>query len=160
MPKPGMAGITLRKEVAELLRTKAKEANMGLNEFLETTLIGPSQSLQATTTGPSEDSPRTVLQDIEEQVITLPQALNQETSPNQTQNNAFSLSEGSLSEKRKFLVRAPRFEPGSSAWQADVLDQTRLRPQVAVAQRTLCRCPYSAFLNMTFKSNLCAKIPV
>ena len=26
------------------------------------------------------------------------------------------------------LVRAPRFEPGSSAWQADVLDQTRLRP--------------------------------
>jgi hypothetical protein len=25
-------------------------------------------------------------------------------------------------------VRAPRFEPGSSAWQADVLDQTRLRP--------------------------------
>ena len=27
------------------------------------------------------------------------------------------------------LVRSPRFEPGSSAWQADVLDQTRLRPQ-------------------------------
>ena len=26
------------------------------------------------------------------------------------------------------LVRSPRFEPGSSAWQADVLDQTRLRP--------------------------------
>ena len=25
------------------------------------------------------------------------------------------------------MVRAPRFEPGSSAWQADVLDQTRLR---------------------------------
>ena len=24
-------------------------------------------------------------------------------------------------------MRAPRFEPGSSAWQADVLDQTRLR---------------------------------
>ena len=26
------------------------------------------------------------------------------------------------------MVRPPRFEPGSSAWQADVLDQTRLRP--------------------------------
>lgn len=26
------------------------------------------------------------------------------------------------------MVRSPRFEPGSSAWQADVLDQTRLRP--------------------------------
>ena len=25
-------------------------------------------------------------------------------------------------------MRSPRFEPGSSAWQADVLDQTRLRP--------------------------------
>ena len=29
------------------------------------------------------------------------------------------------------MVRAPRFEPGSSAWQADVLDQTRLRPHGA-----------------------------
>ena len=28
------------------------------------------------------------------------------------------------------LVRSPRFEPGSSAWQADVLDQTRLRPLI------------------------------
>ncbi len=27
------------------------------------------------------------------------------------------------------LVRSPGFEPGSSTWQADVLDQTRLRPQ-------------------------------
>lgn len=26
------------------------------------------------------------------------------------------------------MVRSPRFEPGSSAWQADVLDQARLRP--------------------------------
>ena len=29
------------------------------------------------------------------------------------------------------MVRSPRFEPGSSAWQADVLDQTRLRPHGA-----------------------------
>ncbi len=29
----------------------------------------------------------------------------------------------------RVLVRSPRFEPGSSAWQADVLDQTRLRPR-------------------------------
>jgi hypothetical protein len=28
------------------------------------------------------------------------------------------------------LVRSPRFEPGSSAWQADVLDQTRPRPHI------------------------------
>ena len=34
----------------------------------------------------------------------------------------------SHNEDGTFLVRSPRFEPGSSAWQADVLDQTRLRP--------------------------------
>ena len=28
------------------------------------------------------------------------------------------------------LVRPPGFEPGSSAWQADVLDQARLRPPI------------------------------
>ena len=28
----------------------------------------------------------------------------------------------------KLMVRPPGFEPGSSAWQADVLDQARLRP--------------------------------
>ncbi len=32
----------------------------------------------------------------------------------------------------ELLVRPPRFEPGSSAWQADVLDQTRLRPPSTV----------------------------
>ena len=29
-------------------------------------------------------------------------------------------------------MRSPRFEPGSSAWQADVLDQARLRPHITV----------------------------
>ena len=30
-------------------------------------------------------------------------------------------------------MRSPGFEPGSSAWQADVLDQTRLRPLILVS---------------------------
>ncbi|MBS7636106.1 hypothetical protein KEJ37_01975 [Candidatus Bathyarchaeota archaeon] len=38
MPKPGMAGICLKKEVAELLRAKAKEAKMGINDFLKAVL--------------------------------------------------------------------------------------------------------------------------
>ena len=43
----------------------------------------------------------------------------------------FSLSEGSLFPKRESsVVRSPGFEPGSSAWQADVLNQARLRPHV------------------------------
>jgi len=34
MPKPGMTGICLKTEVAQLLRAKAKEANMGINDYL------------------------------------------------------------------------------------------------------------------------------
>ena len=41
------------------------------------------------------------------------------------------LSAGDLNLKfNTVMVRSPRFEPGSSAWQADVLDQTRLRPHI------------------------------
>jgi hypothetical protein len=43
MPKPGMTGICLKTEVAELLRTKAKEANMGINDYLTALLLGSSQ---------------------------------------------------------------------------------------------------------------------
>jgi hypothetical protein len=39
MPKPRMTGICLKTEVAELLRTKAKEANMGINDFLMALLM-------------------------------------------------------------------------------------------------------------------------
>jgi len=43
MPKPGYTGICLKKEVAELLRSKAKEASMGINDYLTAQLLGPSQ---------------------------------------------------------------------------------------------------------------------
>jgi len=33
MPKPGMTGICLKTEVAQLLGAKAKEAKMGINDF-------------------------------------------------------------------------------------------------------------------------------
>ena len=39
MPKPGMTGLCLKTEVAELLRAKAKEANMGINDYLTTVLM-------------------------------------------------------------------------------------------------------------------------
>ncbi len=39
MPKPGMMGICLKTEVAELLRAKAKEAKMGINDYLKAVLI-------------------------------------------------------------------------------------------------------------------------
>ena len=47
---------------------------------------------------------------------------------NRNSLNSPSLGKDSLG--REGLVRSPRFEPGSSAWQADVLDQTRLRPLI------------------------------
>jgi|GEM_PF-3366369 hypothetical protein len=34
MPKEGFIAISLKKEVAEMLRNKAKEAKMGINQFL------------------------------------------------------------------------------------------------------------------------------
>ncbi|MEM3618682.1 MAG: hypothetical protein QXK47_06405 [Candidatus Bathyarchaeia archaeon] len=34
MPKPGMTGISLKKEVADLLRAEAKASKMGINDFL------------------------------------------------------------------------------------------------------------------------------
>lgn len=42
MPKPGMTGITLRKDVAELVRSKAAAANQGLNDYLLSLMMGPS----------------------------------------------------------------------------------------------------------------------
>ena len=43
MPKFGMVGVTLKSEVAGLLRSRAKQAGMGLNEFLLAILTGPSE---------------------------------------------------------------------------------------------------------------------
>ncbi|MGB9671532.1 MAG: hypothetical protein ACPLZY_00115 [Candidatus Norongarragalinales archaeon] len=50
MPKPGMTGICLKTEVAELLRTKAKEAKMGINDFLAALLTEKPLNSPATLT--------------------------------------------------------------------------------------------------------------
>jgi hypothetical protein len=38
-----MIGVSLKTEVAELLRAKAQEANLDLKEYLTTLLMGPPQ---------------------------------------------------------------------------------------------------------------------
>ena len=54
MPKPGMTGICLKTEVAELLRAKAQEANMGLNDYLTTILLKtPLLAFRAEDAGPN-----------------------------------------------------------------------------------------------------------
>ena len=102
MPKPGMTGVCLKTEVANLLRTKAQNANMGLNDYLTSLLLGPSQPC-------IEDRPRTVPTIPIQQQISTSEASN--NGLNQPTNNVFSLSEGSLLQKRKFLVGRTGFEP-------------------------------------------------
>ena len=110
MPKPGMTGICLKDEVADLLRAKAKAANLGLNDYLTSLLMAPSL-------GPSQpwsqDRPGTV-------PILTPSVINSQIAAQNneaTQNslrNQFSLSEGSLFAKRESsVVGLPGFGPGS-----------------------------------------------
>ena len=48
------------------------------------------------------------------------------------------------------MVRPPGFEPGSSAWQADVLDQARLRPPIILI--------LSSFLSLLLLTASCKQI--
>jgi len=64
MPKHGMTGICLKTEVAELLRTKAKEAQMGINDFLTSLLMGKPfngpaepETLGSNPSGPAKNIP-------------------------------------------------------------------------------------------------------
>jgi hypothetical protein len=87
MPKPGMTGLCLKNEVADLLRSKAKAANQGLNDYLISLLMAPSVGPSSACVGPShpwsQDRPGTVPQLITAtQQISPFQAPNQETSPN------------------------------------------------------------------------------
>ena len=57
MPKHGYVSLTLKREVADLLRARAKQAHMGINDLLETLLLGqsrhrpkPNNTLQQTST--------------------------------------------------------------------------------------------------------------
>jgi len=54
MPKPGMTGICLKNEVADLLRNRARSAGMGLNEYLTNMLIGPALIQPQACSGPSQ----------------------------------------------------------------------------------------------------------
>ncbi|MEM4732922.1 MAG: hypothetical protein QXD70_00130 [Candidatus Bathyarchaeia archaeon] len=118
MPKQGMTGLCLKTEVAELLRSKASAVNMGLNDYLTTLLLGPSQ--QPFGTVPNLETTKSPAQNPVQQpnliqaLISLLQALNQQQTPNQAPNSVFSLSEGSLLQKRNFLVPGAGFEPATS----------------------------------------------
>ena len=115
-----MTGICLKTEVASLLRDKAENANMGLNDYLTSLLLGPSQSGDQPYQGPSQPSLGTVPNlettqnptqnpNLLQALINLLQALNQQQNPNQAPNNVFSLNERSLLQKRKFLVPGAGF---------------------------------------------------
>ncbi len=113
MPKKGYTGICLKTEVAELLRSKAKAENMGLNEYLTAQLLGPSQPC-------IEDCPRTVPNPALQQAISLLQDLNQQTSLNQV---AFTKNNSKGSSDLKTVVARERFELSSEAPEASMLDR-------------------------------------
>jgi len=63
MPKKGYTGICLKTEVAQLLRAKAKAANMGINDYLTALLMqkpfnGPSEpeTLGSNPSGPAPNN--------------------------------------------------------------------------------------------------------
>ena len=111
MPKQGMTGLCLKTEVADLLRSKAENANMGLNDYLTALLLGPSQSGEQPYTGPSWDRPKSgdhTLIDNLQTLITLLQALNQ-NNPKQAPFN-----KGSAETVGFRLVPGAGFEPATS----------------------------------------------
>jgi len=48
MPKPGYTGLTVKKEIAELLKSKAKQEGLGLNAFLLKLLQNSSRDCPGT----------------------------------------------------------------------------------------------------------------
>jgi hypothetical protein len=107
MPKPGMTGICLKDEVAELLRAKARAANQGLNDYLISLLmasaLGPSQQT-------IEDRPGTVPRIPAVTNATQIQAQSSNTPTNNPQPT-FSLSTGSLFAKRESVAGGVGFGP-------------------------------------------------
>ena len=99
MPKLGMTGICLKTEVANLLRNKAQAANMGLNDYLTSILLGPSQRC-------IEDRPGTVPQPVTQQLINLLQVLNQQINPSQV---AFPEQDENWRARRDLNPRSPAF---------------------------------------------------
>ena len=112
MTKPGYTHIIVPQSLHDQLKNLAQENSLSISQLISQ-LVSININVNV--------SINTAITQLTALKHNLPQALNQEQTPNQAPNNAFSLSEGSLSEKRKFLVRSPGFEPGSSAWEADVL---------------------------------------
>jgi len=112
MPKQGYTGLCLKREVAGLIRAKAREANMGINDFLTALLLGPSQIH-------CWDRPRTVPNPLTQQQTSLLQTLNQQNSQEQI---AFIKREGMETVGCHREVGLPGFEPGSGAPEAQGRD--------------------------------------
>ena len=123
---------------------------MGLNDYLTSLLLGPSQPCiegrhgtvpNLETTQSSAQNPNLL-----QSLISLLQALNQQTSQNQTPNNMFSLSKGSLLQKRKFLVPGAGFEPATSGHQALLLPRS-CSPDYESGAQTRLGYPGPSFLD-------------
>ena len=129
MPKPGMTGLCLKTEVANLLRSKAQTADMGINDYLTSLILrdsGPSQHHNEDRLGtvPNHQGLETT-----QLLISLLQALNQQVSQNQTAFN----------EK---MMGLPGFGPGSFPHKAQGI---ALREPKSPSLDQASRQPHKAF---------------
>jgi hypothetical protein len=98
MPKPGMTGLCLKQEVADLVRKRAHDTGQGLNDYLSGLLLGPSLIH-------GEDRPGTVPTSVTTSIPTPIPIPNNQQTPNQT----FSKETSSFGEA--FLERKGSLEP-------------------------------------------------
>jgi len=131
VPKIGMTGICLKTEVADLLRNKARAANMGLNDYLTSLLLGPSQQCIEDCRGTvpnHQDLETTQNQTLLQILLNLTQILNQ-NNPNQAPFPKISK-----------MVGLPGFEPGSFP---RICDRDALREPESPSLDQASRQPHS-----------------
>jgi hypothetical protein len=108
MPKPGMTGLCLKQEVADLVRRRAQDAGQGLNDYLSSLLLGPS--LQH-----GEDRPGTVPATSLNQQLSPILTLNNACNQIQAQNNGKPLFGEAFCEQKGSVEPRAGFGPATTA---------------------------------------------
>ena len=126
MTKPGYTHIIVPQTLHDQLKTLAQQNNLSINQLIAQ-LVSINVNVNV---GVSINTGINTTQ-LTTQKQSLPQAPNPQNNLKQSSFNKTPFFGEAFCEQKGSMVRPPRFEPGSSAWQADVLDQTRLRPHIS-----------------------------
>ena len=140
MTKPGYTHIIVPQTLHDQLKTLAQQNNLSINQLIAQ-LVSINVNVNV---GVSINTGINTTQ-LTTQKQSLPQASNPQNNLKQSSFNKTHFFGEAFCEQKGSMVRPPRFEPGSSAWQADVLDQTRLRPHVSNAKGHFAEVPIFLF---------------